>query len=87
MYIYLLKKSIEKGYISAAKYTSIVNKAYIGIIKKAKTNNNGFIDLLDCSSIGVQNNYQAYINQPKEISPYAAFGSFIIGTAAIELPK
>ena len=87
MYIYLLKKSIKKGYITAAKYTPVVAKAYVGIIKKARANSKGFIDLHDCSSIGVQNNYQAYINQPKEISPYAAFGSFIIGTSAVEFSK
>ena len=57
------------------------------IIKKAKTNDKGFIDLHDCSSIGVQDNYQTYITQPKEISPYAAFGSFILGTSEVEYPK
>ncbi|MDP4210646.1 MAG: glycoside hydrolase family 88 protein [Bacteroidota bacterium] len=84
MYLYLLKKSIAKGYISAAEYTPVVKKAYAGIVKKASYNAHGFIDLLDCSSIGIQNSYHDYITQPKEISPFAAFGSFIIGTSAIE---
>jgi rhamnogalacturonyl hydrolase YesR len=87
MYLYLLKKSIDKGYLDAAGYTPVVNKAYAGIIKKAKTNEEGFIDLYDCSSIGIQNSYQDYINSPKEISPFAAFGSFIIGTSSIEFSK
>ncbi|MBN2485893.1 MAG: hypothetical protein JXB34_07955 [Bacteroidales bacterium] len=54
------------------------------MVKKAVYNANGFIDLLDCSSIGIQNNYTSYINQPKEVSPFAAFGSFILGTSIME---
>jgi rhamnogalacturonyl hydrolase YesR len=87
MYMYLLKKSIDKGYLPAAEYSPVVKSAYAGIITKAKMNQNGFIDLYDCSSIGIQNDYHAYITQPKEISPYAAFGSFIIGTSAVEFSK
>lgn len=85
MFIYLLQKSIDEGYISKEKYTPIIAKAYKGITAKAVKNDKGFIDLIDCSSIGIQNNYEAYINQPKEVSPFAAFGSFIIGTCGVEL--
>ncbi len=84
MFLYLLKKSIDKGYISSEEYSPVVKKAYEGIIKKTKLNEKGFIDLIDCSSIGIQNSYQDYIMQPKEVSTYAAFGSFIIGTGIIE---
>jgi rhamnogalacturonyl hydrolase YesR len=84
MFIYLLKKSIEKGYIPVSEYEPVISRAYAGIIKKAGTNDKGFIELYDCSSIGIQKSYQDYINSPKEISPFAAFGSFIIGTSAIE---
>ncbi len=84
MFIYLLKNSIDKGYISGAEYTPIVEKAYTGMIRKAQYNNEGFIDLLDCSSIGIVDNYNAYINSPKEVSPFGAFGSFIIATNSME---
>jgi rhamnogalacturonyl hydrolase YesR len=84
MFLYLLKKSINKGYIKASKYKQVVNKAYAGIIQKAKINDNGFIDLYECSSIGIQKDYHTYISQKKEISPFAAFGSFIIGTGVME---
>ena len=33
-----------------------------------------------CGSIGIVDNYAAYINSPKEVSPYGAYGSFIIGS-------
>lgn len=84
MFIYLLQKSIDKGYISAEEYSPIVKKAYEGMVKKAQYNDEGFIDLLDCSSIGIVEDYDAYINSPKEVSPYGAFGSFIISTNIIE---
>jgi rhamnogalacturonyl hydrolase YesR len=87
MFIYLLQKSIDKGYISAAEYSPVVKKAYTGIIKKAKYNDKGFIDLMDCSSIGIVDDYNAYINSPKEVSPFGAFGSFIISTNIIENRK
>lgn len=86
MYIYLLSTAIDKGYISREEYSPVVKKAYSGIIKKTRLNEKGFIDLIDCSSIGIQNNYKQYVSQPKEVSPFAAFGSFIIGTASVEKP-
>ena len=87
MFLYLLKKSIDKGYISSKEYSPVVEKAYEGIIKKTRTNDKGFIDLIDCSSIGIQNSYQDYVSQPKEVSTFAAFGSFMIGTCIMEKPK
>jgi rhamnogalacturonyl hydrolase YesR len=87
MFTYLLKKSIDKGYINSEEYSPIVRKAYEGIVKKTRLNEKGFIDLMDCSSIGIQNTYQDYISQPKEVSPFAAFGSFIIGICIMEKPE
>jgi rhamnogalacturonyl hydrolase YesR len=84
MYIYLLKKSIEDGFLSANEYLPVVMKAYTGIVKKTRLNKEGFLDLIDCSSIGIQNSTDDYFNSPKEVSPFGAFGSFIIGTSAIE---
>jgi len=87
MYLYLLKKAMDKGYISSEEYSPVVKKAYAGIIQKTRWNEKGLVDLMDCSSIGIQNNYQAYISQPKEVSTFAAFGSFIIGTCIMEKPR
>ncbi|MDA3890839.1 MAG: glycoside hydrolase family 88 protein [Salinivirgaceae bacterium] len=84
MFTYLLQNSIDKGYISEADYGPVVKKAYKGFVKKAVYNEEGFIDLLDCSSIGIVDNYDAYLNSPKEVSPFGAFGSFIIATNVIE---
>ena len=87
MYIYLLKRSIDSGFIPAEEYTPVILWAYSGMVKKAKTNEQGFIDLIDCSSIGIQNSTEDYFNSPKEVSPFGAFGSFIISTNILENTK
>ena len=84
MFIYLIQKSIDKGYISKSEFRPVVENAYHGIVKKAVVNRQGYVDLIECSSIGIQNSYAEYIKKPKEVSPFAAFGSFIIGTGIIE---
>ena len=84
MFIYLLQNSINKGYISAEEFQPVVEKAYNSLIKKNVINEQGYIDLIDCSSIGIMKDFEEYISQPKEISPFAAFGSVIIGTAIFE---
>jgi len=68
-------------------YYNYIKRSYEGMVQKAKTNANGFIDLLDCSSIGIQNSTEDYFNSPREVSPFGAFGSFIISTSAVELMK
>jgi rhamnogalacturonyl hydrolase YesR len=87
MFIYLIKTSIEKGYISRADYTPVIEKAYAGIIEKARTGADGLIDIHDCSSIGIQDNYRAYIDCPKEINPFAGVTSFILGTSSMEFQR
>jgi len=87
MYIYLLKRSIDKGLISSEEFNPVILKAYSGMVKKTKMNDQGFIDLIDCSSIGIQNSTEDYFNSPKEVSPFGAFGSFIISTNILENVK
>lgn len=84
MFTYLLQNSIEKGYISADEYQAVVDKAYLGLQTKVVKNDQGFLDLKDCSSIGILKSYADYIAQPKEVSTFAAFGSFILGTSEVE---
>jgi len=87
MFLYLLQKSVNKGYISKEEYQPVIDKTYQGLLTKKVVNEKGFIDLIDCSSIGVMNNYQEYISQPKEVSPFAAFGSYIIGAGIYDFDR
>jgi rhamnogalacturonyl hydrolase YesR len=84
MYLYLIKKSMDRGYVSRTEYAPVVERAYAAITKKARTGSDGLIDVVDCSSIGIQDNYQAYINSPKEVNPFAGVTSFILGTSIME---
>jgi rhamnogalacturonyl hydrolase YesR len=86
MFMYLIKNSINKGYISKTEYEPVVKKAYNGIIKKAKVRANGFYDIVDCSSIGIQESYKAYVCMPKEVNTFAGISSFILGTQRMEYP-
>jgi rhamnogalacturonyl hydrolase YesR len=85
MFIYLLQTAINKGFVPKEEYQPVVDQAYKGIPKKVVINSDGFINLTDCSSIGVMHSYEEYISQPREISTFAAYGSFILGTGIVEL--
>ena len=80
----ILKKSIEKGYIGKKEFIPVVKKAYQGIIKKAKINSIGLVDIYDCSSIGIMDDYKMYVSQPKEVNTFAGVTSFILGTFSME---
>jgi rhamnogalacturonyl hydrolase YesR len=84
MFIYLLQSAVNKDYISGEEYGPVIEKAYNGLVKKIVRNPEGYLDLLDCSSIGIMKSYAEYISQPKETSTFAAFGSVILGTGIFE---
>jgi rhamnogalacturonyl hydrolase YesR len=84
MFLYLIRKSMDRGYVSRTEYAPVVERAYAGIIKKARTGADGLIDVFDCSSIGIQDDFRAYINSPKEVNPFAGVTSFILGTSLME---
>lgn len=86
MFIYLLKRCLDRGWLSA-DYKDVILKAYGGLRTKAIENSDGGYNLIDCSSIGIQKDYDAYIAMPKEISTFAAFSSFILGAGIVEHDK
>ncbi|MCE1198432.1 MAG: glycoside hydrolase family 88 protein [Marinilabiliales bacterium] len=86
MYLYLLKRSADRHYLKNKALDQLLQTGYAALIKKAVPNPAGHWDLIDCSSIGVQKDYAAYVGQPHEVSPFAAFGSFLLATTAIEYP-
>jgi rhamnogalacturonyl hydrolase YesR len=87
MFLYLIKKSIIQGYIDATTYGPAVNSAYQGLVQKATANSDGTVDINDCSSIGVQGSYSAYVSKAKQVSPPSCVSSFIAGTLVIENPS
>jgi rhamnogalacturonyl hydrolase YesR len=87
MFLYLTKKSVDKGYIDGTQYDAVVSSAYQGLVQKATVNSDGTIDINDCSSIGVQGSYSAYVSKAKQVSPPSCVSSFIAGTLMVEGPS
>jgi rhamnogalacturonyl hydrolase YesR len=84
MFTYLIRKSINKGYIARAQYMPVVRRSYAGLVKKAVPAVDGRVDVVDCSSIGIMNNYTAYIQSPHETNTFAGVTSFMLGTSVME---
>ena len=84
MFTYLIRHSIDKGYIPRRQYLPVVRKAYAGLVTKAVPAPDGRFDIVDCSSIGIMDNYQAYIHCPRETNTFAGVTSFILGTSIME---
>jgi rhamnogalacturonyl hydrolase YesR len=87
MFMYLIKRSVQKGLISKEEFEPVLQKAYNSIITKAKVGADNFVDIVQCSSIGIQKDYKTYIEQPKEVNTFAGISSFILGTSVMELEK
>ena len=85
MFIYLIRKSIDKGYIKADEYMPVVKRAYAGMVRKAKVGADGLVDVLDCSSIGIKDDYKDYVGCPREVNPFSGVASFILGATTIEM--
>ncbi len=83
-FLYLIQKAINDGHIPADEYAAVARRAYEGLLTRTRVNGEGFIDLIDCSSIGPQESYEAYIAMPRETSPFAAFGSWLLGVGLYE---
>jgi rhamnogalacturonyl hydrolase YesR len=86
MFLYLTKKSIDQGYVDATTYSPVVTSAYQGLVQKATANSDNTVDINDCSSIGVQGSYSAYVSKPKQVSPPSCVSSFMAGTLSVENP-
>ena len=84
MFLYLIRKSMEKGYISAGEFEPVAEKAYRGIVTKAHINSDGLVEISDCSSIGIMDDYAMYVSQPHEVNTFAGTASFILGTLSME---
>ncbi len=86
MFTYLIRRAIDEGFVDRQEYLPVVRRAYAGLITKALPAADGGLDVHDCSSIGIQNDYAAYVASPKEVNPFAGVASFILGTSIMERP-
>ena len=84
MFMYLIKTAIDKGYIPEAEYRPVVRRAYAGLITKAAPGADGRWDVIDLSSVGIQDSYEAYIYCPHETNTFAGISSFILAASVME---
>ncbi len=88
MFVYTLKKAIELGLADAAVYGPVVDKGYEGITSKAEINAKGLVDIYDaCDGLGVQINYDAYINYTKKVNAKEAVAAFLWAAWIMEKPE
>ena len=87
MFLYIIQRAIDLGFVGAEKYGSVIERGYQGLISKAAVNMDGLVDIYDaCDGVCVQPSYADYINYPKSINAKEAVGSFLWATVAIEKP-
>jgi rhamnogalacturonyl hydrolase YesR len=87
MFVYMLQRAIDLGYVSADRYGPAVRQGYEGILSKAVTNEAGLVDIFDaCDGVCVQPSYDVYINYPKRVNAKEAVGSVLWATAIVEKP-
>jgi unsaturated rhamnogalacturonyl hydrolase len=85
MFTYTLAKGIELGLLDKNEYASAVEKGYRGIIKNARINGKGLLDIYSaCDGVGVQSNYDRYIKYKQSINAKEAVAGFLWATALVE---
>lgn len=85
MFTYALQQGVNLGIIDEAEYGSVVKNGYISIVNHAKINERGLVDIYEaCDGVGVQDNYEKYINYKKSLNAKEAYVGFIWATEIIE---
>ena len=78
MFTYMIKKGVLLGLLSADEYGPAARRGYEGIVGKAKINKDGMLDIYDaCDGVGVQLNYDAYIDFPRSVNAKEAVAAFL----------
>ena len=87
MFTYAIAKGIELGLLAKTEYAPVVAKGYQGITANAKINEHGLVDIYSaCDGVGVQTNYERYINYKRSINAKEAVAGFLWATAIVEKP-
>ena len=88
MFLYSLEKGIEMGLLSSVEYEETVRKGYEGVISQMKEGSDGLLDVYNaCDGLCVQDNYDIYINYPREVNAKEAVAACLWATAAVEFSE
>lgn len=88
MFVYMLQRGIELGLLGEREYAPVVRRGYAGITDNARINLEGLVDIYSaCDGLGVQVDYDRYINYRRKVNAKEAVGGFLWATAIVEKPK
>jgi len=88
MFTYTVARGLELGLLDHPTYDPVVEKGYKGITENAKINEQGLLDIYSaCDGLGVQSNYDRYINFKKSVNAKEAVAGFLWATAIVEKPR
>lgn len=88
MFTYAIAKGIELGLLDQSEYGPVVKNGYRGITENARINENGLVDIYSaCDGLGVQYNYDRYINFKKSVNAKEAVAGFLWATTIVEKPQ
>jgi rhamnogalacturonyl hydrolase YesR len=87
MFVYCLQHGIDLGLLDKDEYAPVVEKGYKGMIASAVVNDDGLVDVSSaCDGVGVQKDYEHYVNYKRVVNAKEAFGGFLWATAIVEKP-
>jgi rhamnogalacturonyl hydrolase YesR len=85
MFVYLIQRAVDLGYVSREHYQPVAKRGYEGLCTKAVVNAMGLIDVVDaCDGVCVQSSYRAYVDYPKVVNAKEAVGSVLWAAVAVE---
>ena len=85
MFIYSIKKAIELKIADDSEFGPVAQKAWNGLVTKAKINDEGLVDIYDaCDGLCVIKDYETYINYPKKINAKEAVAAFLWAAAIMD---
>jgi len=88
MFTYAIQQGINLDIISKKDYGKVVENGYKFICNHAKINRQGLVDIYTaCDGVGVQENYDRYINYRQSLNAKEAVVGFVWATEIVERTK
>lgn len=85
MFTYALQQGVNLGILNKKDYELVVKDGYNSIVNHAKINERGLVDIYEaCDGVGVQENYEKYINHKKSLNAKEAYVGFVWATEIVE---
>jgi rhamnogalacturonyl hydrolase YesR len=87
MFVYMLRRGCDLGYLDEATYAPVAARGYAGVLSKARPNAEGLIDIYDaCDGVCVQKSYADYVHYPRKVNAKEAVGGVLWAATVMEKP-